>query len=34
VPGWQAGDTGSTLKPEASMSLAGPWVGGQEPAGP
>ena len=33
VPGWHAGDTGSTLKPEAYMSLAGPWVGGKDPAG-
>jgi len=33
VPGWHAGDTGSTLKPEAYMTLAGPWVGGKDPAG-
>ena len=33
VPGWHAGDTGSTLKPEPYMSLAGPWVGGKDPAG-
>jgi len=32
VPGWHAGDTGSTLKPEPYMSLAGPWVGGKDPA--
>jgi predicted dehydrogenase len=33
VPGWHAGETGSTLKPEAYMALAGPWVGGKDPAG-
>jgi predicted dehydrogenase len=33
VPGWHAGDTGSTLKPESYMTLAGPWVGGKDPAG-
>lgn len=33
VPGWHAGDIGSTLKPEAYMALAGPWVGGKDPAG-
>lgn len=33
VPGWHAGDTGSTLKPEPYMTLAGPWVGGKDPAG-
>ena len=33
VPGWHAGDTGSTLRPEAYMTLAGPWVGGKDPAG-
>jgi predicted dehydrogenase len=33
VPGWHAGETGSSLKPEAYMALAGPWVGGKDPAG-
>lgn len=33
VPGWHAGQTGSTLKPEDYMALAGPWVGGKDPAG-
>jgi predicted dehydrogenase len=33
VPGWHAGDTGSTLKAEPYMTLAGPWVGGKDPAG-
>ncbi len=33
VPGWHAGDSGSTLKPEPYMTLAGPWVGGKDPAG-
>ena len=33
VPGWHAGDTGSTLKPEPYMTLAGSWVGGKDPAG-
>jgi len=33
VPGWHAGDTGSTLKPDQYMALAGPWVEGRDPAG-
>jgi len=33
VPGWEAGDTGSTLKPNAYQRLAGPWVDGKDPAG-
>lgn len=33
VPGWHAGDTGSLLRPADYMSLAGPWVGGKDPAG-
>ena len=32
VPGWQAGETGSVLKPEEHQKLAGPWVGGKDPA--
>lgn len=33
VPGWRAGDTGSTLKPSAYQRLAGPWIDGKDPAG-
>jgi len=33
VPGWHAGTTGSTLRPDASMELAGPWIDGRDPAG-
>jgi predicted dehydrogenase len=33
VPGWAAGDTGSTLHPEPFMELAGPWLDGRDPAG-
>jgi predicted dehydrogenase len=33
VPGWHAGDTGSTLRPEDYQSLGGPWVDGKDPAG-
>ena len=33
VPGWAAGDKGSTLKPDAYMALGGPWANGQDPAG-
>ena len=33
VIGWTGGDAGSTLKPPAYMSLAGPWVDGKDPAG-
>jgi hypothetical protein len=32
VPGWHAGETGSVLKPEDYQKLAGPWVGGVDPA--
>ena len=32
VPGWQAGDTGSTIRPPEYQSLGGPWVGGKDPA--
>lgn len=32
VPGWQAGDTGSLLKPEEYQTLAGPWLDGKDPA--
>jgi predicted dehydrogenase len=32
VPGWQAGETGSTLKPNAYQRLAGPWIDGKDPA--
>jgi len=32
VPGWHAGDTGSSLKAEEYQKLAGPWVGGKDPA--
>jgi predicted dehydrogenase len=31
VPGWTAGDYGSTLEEPAYMSLAGPWINGQPP---
>lgn len=31
IPGWTAGDYGSTLETPAYMSLAGPWVNGQPP---
>jgi len=33
VPGWQAGETGSTLTPNAYQRLAGPWIDGRDPAG-
>ncbi len=33
VPGWTAGDTGSTLKPPEYMKLGGPWIDGKDPAG-
>ncbi|MGA0038939.1 MAG: Gfo/Idh/MocA family protein [Pirellulales bacterium] len=33
VPGWHAGDTGSTLTPRDSQALAGPWIDGRDPAG-
>jgi predicted dehydrogenase len=31
IPGWRAGDKGSTLKPPAYQKLAGPWTNGQAP---
>ncbi|HWL11041.1 MAG TPA: Gfo/Idh/MocA family oxidoreductase [Planctomicrobium sp.] len=31
VPGWKAGDYGSTLEDPAYMSLAGPWINGNPP---
>jgi hypothetical protein len=33
VPGWVAGDKGSTLRPDKYMELAGPWAGGKDPSG-
>ena len=33
IPGWEAGDAGSTLKPPPYMNLGGPWVDGKDPAG-
>jgi hypothetical protein len=33
IPGWRAGDHGSLLEEPDYMSLAGPWVNGQDPAG-
>tara|TARA_R110002049_G_scaffold72490_2_gene187183 strand:- start:211782 stop:213305 length:1524 start_codon:yes stop_codon:yes gene_type:complete len=32
VPGWRAGDTGSTFTPFPYQSLAGPWKNGTDPA--
>ena len=32
VPGWTAGDQGSLLYPKPYQKLAGPWVGGVDPA--
>jgi predicted dehydrogenase len=32
INGWQGGNAGSTLEPPAYMALAGPWVGGKDPA--
>lgn len=32
VAGWKAGDTGSLLHPPKQMELAGPWIGGKDPA--
>lgn len=32
VPGWNAGDTGSTLKDPEWQSLEGPWIDGIDPA--
>ncbi|QDT55709.1 Inositol 2-dehydrogenase [Caulifigura coniformis] len=33
IPGWTAGDYGSTIEDQPHMSLAGPWVNGQPPQG-
>jgi predicted dehydrogenase len=33
VLGWQAGETGSVLRPDDYQKLAGPWVDGKDPAG-
>ena len=32
LPGWKAGNTGSTLHPEEYQKLAGPWIDGVDPA--
>jgi hypothetical protein len=32
LPGWNAGDTGSKLYPPEYQKLAGPWIGGVDPA--
>ncbi len=32
VPGWNAGDTGSKLVPQAYQKLEGPWINGVDPA--
>ena len=32
IPGWKAGDAGSTLEEPEWMDLAGPWVDGKDPA--
>ncbi|PQO46518.1 Gfo/Idh/MocA family oxidoreductase [Blastopirellula marina] len=32
VPGWAAGDTGSTINDPDYMSLEGPWIDGKDPA--
>jgi len=33
ILGWEAGETGSTLKSPPDAKLAGPWVDGKDPAG-
>ena len=33
IPGWKAGDAGSTLQEPDYMKLAGPWIDGKDPAG-
>jgi predicted dehydrogenase len=33
IIGWNAGDTGSLLEPPDYQKLAGPWLGGKDPAG-
>jgi predicted dehydrogenase len=32
IPGWKAGDLGSTIKPNEYQKLAGPWIDGIDPA--
>jgi hypothetical protein len=32
IQGWRGGNAGSTLEPPAYMALAGPWIGGKDPA--
>jgi hypothetical protein len=32
IPGWTAGDYGSTIEDPAHMALAGPWLNGQPPS--
>jgi predicted dehydrogenase len=32
IPGWKAGDHGSTLEEPAYMALGGPWINGEPPA--
>ncbi len=32
IPGWRAGETGSTLDEPSWMALAGPWIDGQPPS--
>ena len=31
IPGWTAGDVGSTLEEPDYMRLAGPWINGVDP---
>ncbi|MEM9825303.1 MAG: Gfo/Idh/MocA family oxidoreductase [Planctomycetota bacterium] len=33
IPGWSAGDYGSTLRDPEYMNLGGPWIDGKEPSG-
>lgn len=33
IPGWKAGDHGSTLEEPDHMKLAGPWIDGKDPSG-
>ncbi|MEK6237011.1 MAG: gfo/Idh/MocA family oxidoreductase, partial [Planctomycetales bacterium] len=33
VPGWRAGDAGSSLTTPSYQKLAGPWLGDADPAG-
>ena len=34
ILGWKGGNAGSTLEPPDYMALAGPWIGGKDPADP